>query len=543
MILHRTPVEGYLNEIAEPHSEVSPMNWKDLSKQKYGLAVIFALLGIVIMLYQNRNGPAVGGDSVQYIIGARNLLDGNGYSRISGGGEVIPITGFPPFFSSVLAVLGLLGLDLIDGASYLNAFLFGGSLFLAGLLIHRATESVWATTIGSTLFLSSISLLKFHGMLMSEPLFIFLMMLTIYGLVRYLDTYQPLLLIGIAILTGAGILTRYVALSLTATGVLSIILFSTTNWRRRVLDCVLFGGISLAPLVYWFRRNSTVGESLTNRVLAFHLMRSDILRSYFAEVLSWFVPRVLGLSRPLRNLLVVLLAIPAPLFFVIHELRMGLLRERDKRGAIWYLPWILIIYVVSFLGILILNSTLLDAGTTLGAVPRYLTPVFISAVIFFVIVGHRLTTRRQPWSAPGIVFVAYGLFLVLLYGIQAYPQITQPDLIYLDYMRKRPGVVDVLSSINPDVAVITNNQEMVYLMSERPSYMWPIHFDQYRQEEREDYQAQLDATIEKLDNGGVLLVFGWPVGTEELVFDILNTQRLESFIDATFLGYPEAQPD
>jgi hypothetical protein len=110
-------------------------------------------------------------------------------------------------------------------------------------------------------------------------------------------------------------------------------------------------------------------------------------------------------------------------------------------------------------------------------------------------------------------------------------------------MRKRPGVVRVLESIDPDVPIITNNQEMVYLMAERPSFMWPIHFDQYRQEEREDYQEQLDATIEKLDQGGVLLVFGWPVGAEELVFDILNTQRLESFIDATFFGYPEAQSD
>jgi hypothetical protein len=71
--------------------------------------------------------------------------------------------------------------------------------------------------------------------------------------------------------------------------------------------------------------------------------------------------------------------------------------------------------------------------------------------------------------------------------------------------------------------------------------MWPIHFDQYRQEQRDDYQAQLEATVEKLNQGAVLLVFGWPVGTEELVFDILKTERLETFLDATFLGYPRAQ--
>lgn len=542
-ILPRTHVEGYLYEMTEPHSEVPVMNWKESSKLRLALAAIFALLGIGVMLYQTRNGPAMSGDSVQYIIGARNLLDGNGYSRISGRGEVIPITGFPPLYSSVLAALGWVGLDLIEGASVLNALLFGGSLFLVGLLIHNATRSIWATMIGSGLILSSTTLLKFHGMIMTEPLYIFLMLVTIYGLVRYLDDSQRWLLILMAGFIGAATLTRFVALSLTATCVLSILLFSTTNWRRRVLDCIALGAISLVPLFFWFRRNSTIGGSLTNRVVLFHWMRPDVLRSYFAEVLSWFVPRVLGLPRPLRNVLVILIALPAPLIFVLHELRNGFLKRRNEEGAIWYLPWILTFYAIFYLGILVVNSTLLDAGTTLGAIPRYLAPVFIVAVIFFVVIVHRMIAGGRQLSIPIVAALTYSGILILLYGIQALPQINQPDLVYLDYMRKRPGVVRVLESIDPDVPIITNNQEMVYLMAERPSYMWPIHFDQYRQEEREDYQEQLDATIEKLNQGGILLVFGWPVGAEELVFDILNTQRLESFIDATFFGYPEAQSD
>ena len=523
--------------------ELPAMNWKESSKSRFALATIFALLGIVVILYQTRNGPAVGGDSVQYIMGARNLLDGNGYSRLSGGGELIPITGFPPFYSSMLAALGMVGLDLIEGARFLNALFFGGSLFLIGQLIHLATRSIWATMIGCALILSSTTLLVFHGMAMTEPLYIFLMLLTLYGLVRYLDTYQPLLLLLMAGLTSMAILTRYVALSMTTTVVLSILLFSTKNWRRRVLDCVLFGGISLAPLVFWFRRNSIIGGSLTNRVLIFHLIRPEILRSYFAEILSWFVPRILGLPRPLRNALVILIALPAPLIFLFREARSGFLNSGHKQDVIRNLPWILIFYVVSYLGILGANSLLLDAGTTLGATPRYLAPVFIVVVMFFVIIVHRLVASRRRLSFPFIAALGYSALLILLYGIQSIPQISHPNLVYLSYMRMRPGVVNELESIDPDVPIITNNQELVYLMTERGAYMWPIQFDQYRQEEREDYMAQLDATREKLDRGAILVVFGWPVGTEELVFNVLNTQRLETFIDVTFLGYPEAQSD
>lgn len=519
-------------------------NEERVQKNRFAILVLIlpAFFGLFLILYQTRNGPGVGGDSIQYVMGARNLLEGNGYSRISGSGNFIPITGFPPFFSMVLAALGSLGLDLFEGVSLLNALFFGGSIFLVGRLIHRATQSFWAGMIGSLLILGSTTLLKFHGMLMTEGLYIFLMLLTIYLLVSYLETQRMIILILMAGLVAVATLTRYMGLSLLATGVLSILLFSNANWRRRTLDCILLAGISLAPLFLWFRRNSLMGGSLTNRVVIFHLMRPEVLRSYIAEILSWFVPRVLGLPRPIRNVLVILIALPAPLIFIYQEVRKGFQGIR-RLSPISNLPWILIFHAFFSLGILIANSTLLDAGTTLGATPRYLIPVFVVAVMFFVIIIHRQVAGKGWRSIPFIAAITYAGLLILFYSVQSFPQITQPDLVYLGYMRQRPGAVEALKAIDPDVPIITNNQELIYFMSERSSYMWPIQFDVYRQEEREDYEAQLEATREKLNRGGVMVIFGWPVGTEELVFDVLNTQRLEHFIDVNFLGYPEAKAD
>jgi hypothetical protein len=37
----------------------------------------------------------------------------------------------------------------------------------------------------------------------------------------------------------------------------------------------------------------------------------------------------------------------------------------------------------------------------------------------------------------------------------------------------------------------------------------------------------------------VLIIFGWPEGAEDVVFDLLGAQRLAGFIDVTFFGYPE----
>jgi len=67
------------------------------------LLVLVAAGACTLVWANTRWGVGLRGDSYAYISGARNLADGLGYSRISGGGEVKPITHFPPQFSLVLA--------------------------------------------------------------------------------------------------------------------------------------------------------------------------------------------------------------------------------------------------------------------------------------------------------------------------------------------------------------------------------------------------------------------------------------------------------
>src|SRR3990172_2839567 len=106
---------------------------------------VLALIGIILILAITRFGPGASGDSAYYVMGAQNMIEGNGFSRPSGGGETKPITGFPPVFSAVLAVLGLAGGDLLQVGRFLNAGLFAVNIFLAGGLVHRYTRSLWPT--------------------------------------------------------------------------------------------------------------------------------------------------------------------------------------------------------------------------------------------------------------------------------------------------------------------------------------------------------------------------------------------------------------
>jgi len=439
--------------------------------------------------------------------------------------------------------VGLTKVDLFEGARILNAIFFGGTIFLTSLLIFRFTKSLGAAIIGSALILTSLSLVDIYSMVMTEPLFIFLMLLAILTLVRYLDTQKFYLLLISGSMVSLLIMTRYVGLSLLGAGGLSILLLSRTHWKRRLLDCVVFAGLTIAPLYVWLSRNASVDGSAVNRELIYHPMQPTLLRVFIAEVLSWFVPRILGLPRSLRNILAVILMIPWMGLYYFREVWSFFKKKGETRKDFWTLPWVLTFYVGSYIAILILNSTLLDAGTTLSAPSRYLTPVFVAVVMIFVIAIHKLVERHGRGLVPKVLVLLAGATLVAIYSIQVIEQVRDPFSVggFFEYKTKRAEAVPEFESLTPDVPIISNNPEMVYVMANRTAYMWPIQFDVYKLEDRDDFDVQIEATREKLLGGGVLVIFGWPEEAERLVFDLLETEQLAHYIDVSFWGYPEAQ--
>ena len=115
------------------------------------LTIILAIAGMAAVTYQTQAGPGVTGDSVHYVMGALNLLSGNGYSRYSGGWEPVPITGFPPLFSLLLAGAGFFTTDLFNAARIINILLFGLNIFMVGFLTHRFTRNTTSALIASIL--------------------------------------------------------------------------------------------------------------------------------------------------------------------------------------------------------------------------------------------------------------------------------------------------------------------------------------------------------------------------------------------------------
>src|ERR671918_716069 len=138
---------------------------------------LIALIGIVLIIKATPNGLGLSDDSIAYIAGARSMAAGEGY-REAWLASNQPVTHFPPAFSSVLAFFGLFGVDPLRAARWVNALLFGLNAALLGILGWRMTPSLMAGIALAGLFVLCADLLQVHAVAMSEPLFIFLSLMS-----------------------------------------------------------------------------------------------------------------------------------------------------------------------------------------------------------------------------------------------------------------------------------------------------------------------------------------------------------------------------
>jgi hypothetical protein len=474
-------------------------------------------------------------------MGAQNLLAGNGFARFSGGGELRPITGFPPAFSVVLAGISAAGVEPFVSAQILNTFLFGTNLLLAGTLIYKASRSRWATAIGVLILLVTATLIESHSWVMSEPLYIFLSLIVAHLVALGIPSGDRRLLVVAGLLVGAAILTRYAGFSLLAAGGLCILVLGSMDLKWRAISSIMFAALGLVPAVWWLWRLSSEGSSLANRQVIFHAMSQELMGAYRGELVAWVFARQLPVSWRPRAILAFTIAAIGPLHFVISRLRASHLRRpsADRYGEV--LPWFLGSYLLAYIGVLAANSLFLDAATTLGAPERYLAPAYVALVILSTVTTAELVSSVKTTKLPAAFALTLGLLLVVLHLSRSLMLLGDEglNLGYVDIKRDRPELVAGLRAIDSEIPIISNNPEMVFILAGRPAYLLPIRFDAYSQTERADYEKNVRANRRRLEEGAVLVILGNPDEGALQAMDDLNVTPIRGFSSAMFYGAAE----
>ena len=166
-------------------------------------------------------------DPVEYIATARSLDAGQGLGYVQGHGRFSPIRIHPPFYSLLMAAIGLFKGNLIVASRWLNISAFVASIFLAGWIFYRYSRAPALGILTSALLLTFPNMIWMYSSAYSEPLFILLIVSGGLCLVAYLHRERLSLLVTSAILIGLIALTRYAGIAMIMAGAMGVLLFAS----------------------------------------------------------------------------------------------------------------------------------------------------------------------------------------------------------------------------------------------------------------------------------------------------------------------------
>ncbi|MFQ5944175.1 MAG: hypothetical protein ACE5JF_11530, partial [Anaerolineales bacterium] len=454
-------------------------------------SLIIAAMAVLTALYITQTGAGASGDSVHYLMGAENILEGNGYSRTTGDGTTRPITHFPPLFSVMIAAVGMFGLEVSSAARWLNAVLFGANLWLTSYLVFRGNRKVFPALLTPVALAIAAPLVGLHAWIMSEPVYIFFSLVALAGLHHYLEAGDLRSLLVAAVAVALATLTRYVGISLLLTGGLAILIFGDAESRQRLSHAVLFGLISSALIGLWFVRNIAISGVAANREISFHPIRRELVDRYIAVAVEWVFARAIIPWR-FRVLAAAAIGLAAPVVLMIRDVR-----TKGSQRLIGKLEWLLILYLPSYVLALAVNSFWLDASAKPGDVERYLAPVSVAMIMLTIVSYWKWWAASAPRSPFRVAIPIVGLFLIGLHVLETTPLFARDGLDrgYVTLAENNPELASALSELRADRVLISNNPELVYVISGRPAFAMPIAFDVSTQVARQDFDQQVSATV------------------------------------------------
>ncbi len=480
-----------------------------------GLIAVFA---VGIVLYSTPQGLGLSDDSIAYIAGARSILAGNGY-REAWLASNQPVTHFPPGFSTILALIGLSGLDPLRGTRLVNSILFGANAFLLGVIGWRMTRSQAAGILLALLFAVNASLFNAHAVAMSEPLYIFFSLAAFITFSLYFSatTRNHLWLIATAALVSFAYLTRYAGLALIATFLLALFILHET-WKKRLVSAGVFIVSTLPFLLGWAARNKLVADNATNRTLVWHPLTAENLNTGLYNMSEFLIPVETWRQALVRSsnlfVFILLFIFLALLVWVVYAGLKKFLQPASVRPEV--LSFTSGLYIFGYLASIVSSMLLFDASTKFKL--RILSPVYVSLLILLVWLGCRLWQNRGPFWR-GLVAV----MLVLSIGLSTYDMSLSVAKLhkggegYASFQWFDSEAMAYLRGLPENVSIYTNEPGPVYLYTDRPARVLPDLVDPVTLLPRADYDQNAAALKNDVSSGSaVLAIFDFGTDVENL---------------------------
>lgn len=483
---------------------------------------LLAILGTFLVLQATPQGLALSDDSIAYIASARSILSGDGY-RAAWLASNKPLTHFPPGFSSVLAVIGLSGLDPLRGTRLVNSLLFGVNTILLGIIGWRMTRSQIAGIVLAVLFLVNGSLFRIHTTAMSEPLYFFFTLASFLAFSQYFSrTFQNEtatknlgvlggengFLLVTAILTAFAYLTRYAGLALLATYIAALIILHDT-WRKRLTSAGIFLAGFIPFALAWGIRNRLLADNATNRTIVYHPINAENFQMGIYNFSVFFMPfedwrrAMMGTSDLFPTIIISIVLIL--LVWVAYKGLRKFFKPSTETPEV--LSFVSVLYFFGYLSSLIVTMTWFDAATKFQL--RIIAPLLITLLTMLVYFVHWLWQQQAlPWCGTTVILALCTIALSTHGMISTFTQLGKGGVGYASFRWFDSEAMEFLRGLPEGTRIYTNQVGPVYLYTGRPGYVLPDLIDAVTGLPRGRYEegvAELQADV--LSGEAVLALF------------------------------------
>ncbi len=440
------------------------------------VAFLLGLAGFgFILLITSRYGAGVSGDAVDYLSTADSLKRGAGFTDFAGE----PYIYWPPLYPLLLAGLSwMLHLDTFVVGWWLNALGFGVVIYLMGVLLRKIfpAEPLWWVW-GSLTILTSLSLVQLAANILSDVVFIVLLMLYAVWGGNYLERPTRKCLIGLSLLAGAAAVLRWHGVLVVASVVLLALIARRGSRKIALIDAVWSGGLASLPFALWvFGRNYRLFGSFLGYRDTANINRLTNFGDAFQKIAHWFLPEQLLNRFPavwlMAGGLILLLLFTSK--NTLKQFAMQLLAHQN-------LPWLIFLFL-DFIFI-ILTSIPYDHAAYFD--DRYAVPLFGFVVLLLGLgIQHLLLkplSKRRPVARLLLIAVMALWLLYPAYRIYKYALVTrehgeQTYNMYNSERFRQSALVRKLSDpgFDPTQALYSNYPAAVYFYTRQITQRAPI---------------------------------------------------------------------
>ena len=379
---------------------------------------------------------------------------------------------------------------------------------LVGLITRNVTRSNIFAFLAAIFFAVSEPIFISHAYAMSEPLYFFLFLISLFVLSKYFEKEQSGLIILSGGIAGLSILARYVGISLYATAFLALLIFSPQDWQQKrtikeKIKAIIIYTLSFLPFpLIWTIRNMVVSTSAANRQFIYHPIPTDKVYEGVLNFWGWLLPETFGIIEKIWTVWgIIFIFMMVLIIFAIVKMSVNRKNNDDQKTI---MAWLVAVEGLVYLATLFVSLTFVDASPIFEH--RILAPFEICMIVLISGALSWLWRRNKSVIKIVTLVIIFALFVSIAEdSLDTIPKLHMDGQGFASSLWKESQLIQKTSEL-PEGTLFSNKITAIYILTNRPAYIIPSPLNPATQLPRENYDEDMQSIKDSVNAGDAFVI-------------------------------------